>query len=125
MDAFERTTKMANLMSFNLECVALVQVRGEADEESPSITIHSFWSSSAAAHAEITVLREQLPKLWSKEINSFFGAELWGERDYKAGRFFVIPLTGARFKNFYDLEEAIEAAALAAWRTRERAAVPS
>ena len=47
MDAFERTTKMANLMSFNLECVALVQVRGEADEESPSITIHSFWSSSA------------------------------------------------------------------------------
>ena len=116
---------MANLMSFNLECVALVQVRGEADEESPSITIHSFWSSSAAAHAEITVLREQLPKLWSKEINSFFGAELWGERDYKAGRFFVIPLTGARFKNFYDLEEAIEAAALAAWRPRERAAVPS
>jgi hypothetical protein len=107
-------------MKFNLDCFVLAQVRADSEEdESPQVTIHGFYSSPESARQSIPDLKARLAEEWAQGINSFFGiAQGWKPEAYKPGSFFSISLTGIECRDFFQLEESIEAAAISAWRKK-------
>jgi hypothetical protein len=108
-------------MKFSLDCFVLAQVRGNVDDDAPTVTIHGFFPNSHAALATLPELKQQLAAKWAQGINSFFGGgETWSKDNYKSGNFYVLTLTDREFSTFFELEEAIENAALSQWKKQQR-----
>jgi hypothetical protein len=106
-------------MKFNLDCFVLAQVRGDVDDDAPTVSIHGFFPTSAAALATLPELKKTLAAKWSTGINSLFGVrEMWSESNYMIGKFYVFTLTEREFSSFFELEEAIETAAVAQWKNQ-------
>jgi hypothetical protein len=105
-------------MKFNLDCFALVQVRGLEEDDLPSVTIHGFFASIDAALAAVPELRSTLAANWANGLNNFFGVKnnQWKEFMYDAGQFYVFTLTDREFTSFLQLEDAIENAAICTWK---------
>ncbi len=111
---------MANeSLQFHFDCYALCELQFNEDgdrREVESAKLLGFWRSEdhaiLAARGRETLLRSQHKEQY-KAVDGRWPAYPWDDPGYAPNHYEVVPLASVRFDDLADLQDAIEAAALA------------